>query len=422
MDTRRQFLKQASLLAVTSLLPAGFARALSGSQIPKSDKFTLGVASGDARSDSVILWTYYEGIYPLKVCVWADDRKGIWADAKRGDGGFVQMEIHGLRSYTRYRYAFSEIGFDGQLVAQSVVGYFKTAPAKDALVSLKFGAVSCIKYWYEPVILEQAARENLDFFMFNGDNSYNDGMVKLDEFRGRWGRTISKKGCLDVRRSTSMIATIDDHDIEDNFDMEQIDADKLAAGRKAFFEHMPMRRNVLEPNQVWRKLSWGRTLDIFVLDCRTERRPSRDQYISQAQMDWLKNGLAESTAMFKVIMNSVPITEYPLWFPMSHDRWQGFPRQRQEILEFIDNAQIMNLLWVSGDFHFSSLGRVSASGFGSTQIEVLAGPGAQISNQAAQPLKAYSQFDWVHVKNSYVTVECDVIHEKMEVVPHLLEW
>lgn len=421
MNTRRDFLKQASVLALTSLLPAGFARALVAKQVPLSDKFVLGVASADAMADRVILWTYYEGFYPLKVCVWTDDRKGIWADAIRGDGGYVQMEVQGLKPYTYYRYAFSEIDLDGQPIGQSQVGYFKTALAEGALQSIKLGAVSCVKYWFEPRVLEQAAKENLDFFIFNGDNSYNDGMHTVGDYRGRWAQTISMKGNRDLRRSTSMIATLDDHDIEDNFDAEHIDRNKLKAGLQTYFEHMPMRRNQENPNQVWRKLSWGKTLDIFVLDCRTERRPSQNQYVSRAQMNWLKQSLAGSTAMFKIIMNSVPITEYPVWFPMSHDRWQGFPQQRQEILSFIDELQIQNLLWLSGDFHFTSLGRVSALGLGATQTEALAGPGAQISNPAGLGLKAYSQFDWVHVKNSYLTINCDVTQQKMEVVPRFLE-
>ncbi|MEI6805423.1 MAG: alkaline phosphatase D family protein [Myxococcaceae bacterium] len=416
MNTRRQFLKQASMLAVTSLLPSGFVKAIS-----KSDKFALGVASGDAMSDSVILWTYYEGFYPLKVCVWTEDRKGIWADAIRGDGGFVQMEIKGLSPYTRYRYAFSEMSFDGQPIAQSVVGYFRTAPTSDALISMKFGASSCVKYLFEPTILEEAAKQDLDFFIHNGDNSYNDGMTTTDEYRGRWKTTLSKPGCLNLRRSMSMISTMDDHEIADDFDMESIAPKAYQIGRQSFFEHMPLRRNLDYPDRIWRKLSWGRTLDVFVLDCRSERLPSQNQYISRAQMDWLKSSLSESTAMFKIIMNSVPITEYPMWFLMKHDRWQGYPEQRTEILEHIDSAQIKNLLWVSGDFHFGSYGRVSVSGPGATQMEVLAGPGAQRPNFLGGPLRAYSQFDWLHFRNNYITIHCDVDSEKMEVVPHLLE-
>lgn len=386
-----------------------------------TSSFKLGVASGDAGPDRVYLWTYYSGANSLKVCAWTEDRQGIWSDAPVRDGGYVQVEVSGLKPGTRYRYAFSEIDSGRQVIGQSPVGYFRTALPENTLETVRFGAVSCIKYLYEPVLLEQAAREKLDLFLFNGDNSYNDGMVTQQEFRERWQETISKKGHLELRGAFGMIATIDDHDIENNFDREQIDPVKFNNGLAAFFEHMPMRRNPEEPGRVWRKLSWGQTLDIFVLDCRTERHPSQGQYISLAQMSWLKQELLASKAMFKVIMNSVPITEYPSWFVMAHDRWQGFPEQRKEILEFIDDHEIKNLLWLSGDFHFTSQQRVSSEGPGSSQIEVLAGPGAQISNRAWHPLKLYKQFDWVHVKNSYLVVECNVERGEILVEPKFLD-
>lgn len=418
MLTRRNWLKQASFLTAVTLFPMRILRAGTPDRVPVSDKFPLDVAAGDVDSSSAILWTYYEGFYPLRVCVWTGQEEPIWQEATRMDGGFVQLEISGLLSNRRYQYAFFETGFRGQdLVARSIIGSFKSAPDPEELVPLKFGAVSCVKHLFEPVILEHAgARTDLDFFLHNGDNSYNDGMVTLNEFRSRWAKTLGKKGSRMLRRSTGMIAALDDHEIEDNFNVEAIEQNKLMAGKRAFFEHMPMRRNPQSRDQIWRKLSWGKTADIFVLDCRTERVSSEEQYISPAQMRWLKTGLLESKAMFKVIMNPVPIGEYA-HFPLRYDRWEGFPRQREEILRHIDFHQIKNLLWVSGDFHFASLGRVSYDGPGSEQMEVLAGPGAQIPNVAGLSMKLSSRFDWIHVRNNYVTIACDVKNERFEIEP-----
>ena len=92
-------------------------------------------------------------------------------------------------------------------------------------------------------------------------------------------------------------------------------------------------------------------------------------------------------------------------------------------MEFIDSIGIPNLLWLSGDFHFTSLGRVSNSvGPGYTQREALAGPGAQISNRMGHLLKLSSQFDWVHVANSYLVINCNVEREHMEITPRFLGW
>ena len=101
-------------------------------------------------------------------------------------------------------------------------------------------------------------------------------------------------------------------------------------------------------------------------------------------MNWLKEGLRNSPARFKLIMNSVPISDFPGFFDAApEDRWEGYPAQRQEILSFIDVEEIGGVLWVAGDFHLASVQRVSVSGAGEKQHEILVGPGAQVGNPLA---------------------------------------
>ena len=77
--------------------------------------------------------------------------------------------------------------------------------------------------------------------------------------------------------------------------------------------------NAAAPDRIWRSFRWGHSAEVFVLDCRGERRPStrsvnptrESVYISRAQMDWLKAGLRASPAVFKFIVNSVPIYGRP---------------------------------------------------------------------------------------------------------------
>lgn len=151
---------------------------------------------------------------------------------------------------------------------------------------------------------------------------------------------------------------------------------------------------------------------MFVLDCRSERRPStRDdddaQYISPAQMDWLKAGLLESRAVFKIIVNSVPISNFPALLDLAHnDRWEGYAAQRTEILTHIDEHEIQGVLWVAGDFHLASIGRVSMSGPGSHATEILVGPGAQVPNPLVLTLAA-PQFEWASGVNNYATLRLD---------------
>ena len=50
--------------------------------------------------------------------------------------------------------------------------------------------------------------------------------------------------------------------------------------------------------------------DIFILDARSYRSLTAGTYLGRQQMDWLKSELENSKAPFKVIMNSIPITDF----------------------------------------------------------------------------------------------------------------
>jgi phosphodiesterase/alkaline phosphatase D-like protein len=122
---------------------------------------------------------------------------------------------------------------------------------------------------------------------------------------------------------------------------------------------------------VWQSFRWGLTAEFIVLDCRTERKPSTmfsndPIYISKEQMAWLKERLRTSPCHFKVVLNSVPITDMPTipWDFASNDRWEGYPAQRDELLGFIAEHDIANVWFLSGDFHTCFVSYVEPNGAG----------------------------------------------------------
>ena len=129
-------------------------------------------------------------------------------------------------------------------------------------------------------------------------------------------------------------------------------------------------------------------------------------------MAWLKDGLRRSDAKFKLLMNSVPISDFPGFFDVApEDRWEGYPAQREEILRFIDDEGIGGVLWVAGDFHLASVQRVSVGGAGQGQNEILVGPGAQVGNPLAIGLSLREQFDWSSTRNNYTIISLDPVAE-----------
>lgn len=390
---------------------------------PESAAFALGVASGDVTPAAAILWTRYDGILPLRLYVWQMSPSGaVYVrevasdDVVPADGGFVQAEVTGLAPGGRYRFAFVELDGDTR-VGRSKVGRFRSAPDEDALSPVVFGATSGTENSHSFETLERAGeRIDLDFFVLLGDTTYNDGAETVDDYRAMWAQNLATPGYLALGSSTSLLATWDDHETINNWDAETVDPALLAAARQVTFENLPIRRFDAEPDRLWRSVRWGRTAEIFVLDCRGERIPSLGEYVSREQLDWLKAGLADSPAVFKVIVNSVPIGDFPLVFDAAmNDRWEGFPEQREEILAHIDDNAIAGVIWLSGDFHLASLGRVAESGLGATQLEILSGPGGQTQNPLWSILYA-PQFDWASGTNNYTAIHLDPVTRQVRVV------
>jgi phosphodiesterase/alkaline phosphatase D-like protein len=379
--------------------------------------FPLGVASGDVTADAAILWTRHAGTAALALAVWEDTATGPQPvglyPAARADGGFVHVDLAGLAAGARYHFAFVETS-NGQPTQRSAVGRFRAALAADAIEPVTFGAVACTSNGRAMATLERAGeRGDLDLFCLLGDTTYNDGSRTRSDFRGRWAQNLGTAGYRGVRAATSLLATWDDHEITNDWNPETINRTTLANGTAAFFEHLPIRRQASAPDRVYRSVRWGLTAEFFVLDSRSERRPSTRfsssaQYLSRAQMDWLKAGLLDSPCVFRVILNSVPITNFPGLFDiLAPDRWEGYPAARTEILSFVADQRIDGVLWVAGDFHLGSAGRLARSGLGADQIEVLVGPGAQVANILVGTLRNDPQFDFVTGTSNYTAIHLD---------------
>lgn len=394
--------------------------------VPLSDRFPLGIASGDVTSDAAILWTRYIGNETLHLVVRdVTGAEHVDEEVTVGGGDFVHAEVTGLNPGAAYVYTFYEVS-GMQRAARSEIGRFRAAIADEVVEPLVIGACCCTANGRRMETLERAgARTDLDTFLLLGDTTYNDGAETISEFRNKWAENLGTDGYLALRRSTSVMATWDDHEVTNNWDPETTPGAMVAAATRAMFDNLPLRRVSSSPDRLWKSIRWGHTAEIFVLDCRGERRPStrtmmNAEYISRDQMDWLKAGLQASPAVFKLIMNSVPIADLPGLFDFADaDRWEGYGAQRDEIVQFIDDQAIGGVLWLAGDIHLAYRGRLAASGPGSTQLEVLAGPGAQVPNPLSAALRSRPmQFDWASGVNNYLVLHLDPAGRTVRTVHH----
>ena len=366
------------------------------------DVFPYGIQTGDVTQNSVVISihsTISSATYILKEAS-TEENHLSWNDLDEQDivfeEGLYQSTIEGLHPDTAYNICVFSNGI------RSSVSRFRTAPDLSSMRNIIFGATSCLggnRPWPN---LSHAATQDYDFFCFLGDSVYADGSVTYDDYWYYWNRTLKQTGMQEVTSSTSIIATWDDHEVDNNWSYDDISTEQFLSALSAFRNAFPQSTG--PDGAIWRKLIWGKTLEVFVLDCRSERR--NDNYISTEQMEWLKDGLRTSKAQWKIILNSVPITDMEdlLGSAISRDRWQGYPESRTDILTFIEEEQISNILWVSGDFHYGMVSKISRIGdAGQNMYEVLTGPSGSGPSPLGELLVPTEQYlyghsNWCHTR------------------------
>jgi alkaline phosphatase D len=193
-------------------------------------------------------------------------------------------------------------------------------------------------------------------------------------------------------RNVSMYSQWDDHEIINDFgskwpywNLFTIDREGypniVSEGRNAFLYYSPLdssdnsnyTTNDRE-KRIHRSFNWGKDLDLFIIDARSYRSQnhiadtpdSNKTMLGEEQLQWLKQELSNSNATWKVISSDVPIS-IPTGSNTSilgRDGWAngnetnnysyytGFESELTDILEFIDNQQIKNVVFITTDVHF----------------------------------------------------------------------
>lgn len=357
--SRRDLLRSAAALACLPLVPELGARQRPRRVRFPADPFALGVASGDARHDGIVLWT--------RLCPRPLDPDGgmdgtavdvtweVATDATmrtvvaRGTtqalpslGHAVHVECDQLAPDRWYWYRFRA----GD--ATSPTGRTRTLPATAAQPDrLRFAFASC--QHYEQGLFTAYAdmvRQDLDFVVHLGDYIYEyagkDGLVRkhaggklrtLADYRQRHAQYRSDPLLHGMHAHCPWFVTWDDHEVENNYadaisekkgvTPEQFLAQRAAAYR-AYYEAMPLRRTSLPDGpkmRLYRRASFGQLAELFVCDTRQHRsdqpngdgkkpltaaaRDPRNTLLGSEQKRWLCDGLAASRATWNVLAQQV---------------------------------------------------------------------------------------------------------------------
>jgi len=268
------------------------------------DRFTLGVASGCPRPDSIVLWTRLMGDdLPQRTTVqWELARDEQFADiAARGKAladsataHSVHVEVRGLAPSRWYWYRFTALG------GRSPPGRTRTAPRASANEALQFAIASCQRWDHgHYAAWRHMADENLDLVLFLGDYIYESApapatarrvrahegqgpSTTLPQYRARYAQYKSDPALQRMHAAAPWILVWDDHEVENDYandrgqDLAPGFLDRRAAAYQAYWEHQPFAPS-LRPRgpdmRIFDRYDWGRLARLHALDDRQYRDP-----------------------------------------------------------------------------------------------------------------------------------------------------
>ena len=238
---RRAFLRGLAALASAAAAPASAFESSSNAPKFTADPFSLGIASGDAGSDGVVLWTRLApdplngGGMPAEAVPvhWelASD-EGMRQVVRRGTAvarpewaHSVHVELEGLAPDRWYWYRFRS----GD--AESPIGRTRTMPERGASPErLRFAFASC--QHLETGLFtayEHMAKDDVDLVVHLGDYIYEgaEGLstirrhlgpkcTKLEHYRTRYGQYKSDPLLRAMHAQVPWIVTPDDHEFANN--------------------------------------------------------------------------------------------------------------------------------------------------------------------------------------------------------------
>jgi alkaline phosphatase D len=386
-----------------------------------------GIAVGDVTSQSALLWLRTDGpmmaqIEWAPVAAWDTLSKMATAVAPvarsplfttGSESDFtLAVPLEGLTPATRYRFYVSvgTKGREGTSTEARVAarGEFTTLPDAKSHVPVTFawsgdlgGQQRCRRGAAGYPIFDVMRAQQLDFFLFLGDTIYSDDVcpsplnepgadfraTTLAEYRARHRYQRGAEALRRFLETTPVYAIWDDHEVRNNF-AGPFDS-QMPAGRQALREYWPVRVASDDPHRLYRTVRAGADLDVFILDTRQYRSPNADRdgpaktMLGERQLQWLLRGLNGSTATWKVIVTTVPLS-IPKGGGASvpgNDGWAGgpdgtgFERERQAIVDYILGQKMKNVVFLAGDVHYVQANAYDPNGDGVPDFhEFIAGP------------------------------------------------
>src|SRR4029079_16170818 len=386
-----------------------------------------GLAWDEVRSESALLWLRTDGPMAVQfewapVAAWDVASKMATAVAPvartplfttgQETDFTLAVPIEGLIPATRYRYYVfvgtkgregtpteARVAARGEFTTLADVG--NQAPVTYAWSGDLGGQGRCRRGAAGYPIFDVMRAQQLDFFLFLGDTMYSDSLcasppnepgadflaTTLAEYRARHRYQRGAEALRRFLERVPVYVLLDDHEVRNNFS-GPFDP-QMPVGRQALREYWPIPVTTDDSNRLYRTIRVGADLELFLLDTRQYRSRNAEKdgpgktMLGEGQLQWLLSGLTESTATWKVIVTTVPLS-IPKGGGASipgNDGWaggrdgSGFERERQVIVDTILGRRIKNVVFLAGDVHHVQANAYDPNGDGASDFhEYVVGP------------------------------------------------
>ncbi len=415
----------ASIPIVSLLLAVNYSTAVAGVDAPVMEQ---GIQFGDLAPGRAIVWSRADR--PARMMVeYAFNEKFAHSRLIRGTYALEASDFtarQDLIGLPDGKDVYVKVWFEDLTNARSksepVTGRFHTIGKRDD-IRFVWGGDTAGQGWgineaFGGMKIYEAMRQvEPQFFIQSGDSVYSDGPIPeskpaengqiwtnlvtpevskvaetLNEFRGRYKYNLLDNNLRRFNAEVPQIWQWDDHEVVNNWSStKDLSADPryteknvptlIARATKAFHEYAPMRpHNAEESERIYRKLSYGKLLDVFVLDMRSYRGPNtanvqtqestETSFLGETQLAWLKAEMKNSKATWKVISADMPIglnigdgtvdnipNGTPRWEAIANGN-NGLAAGREletaRLLSFIKHEHINNIVWLTADVHYAA--------------------------------------------------------------------
>jgi alkaline phosphatase D len=398
---KRQVGLAAAVAAILAMLPATASAA----------KFQYGVASAEASSSSIVLWTRAPATGKVQVDVAQNPafRKAATrtTSATASHDNTVRVKVTGLKPGSRYYYRFR------QGKSKSATGTFGTAPKSSSAGAFSFSfsgdadaqrAPGQTNPFYNNFEAYGSMAKERNAFNINlGDTIYSDsevppGIPTALTVADKWAKykqNLALPNLQKLRSSGTVFNQWDDHEFINDFTPPEMGNTIYRAGVSAFTDYMPT--GYKPATGLYRTVRWGKNGQLFFLDGRSFRSakasanhlcdnpdtgqpdfaptapqstrnafalviPSLARPVSQACLDKIndpnrsllgKAQLARFQADVKASTAKwkIIVNEVAIqqFYVAPYDRWEGYEAERQTVLKTLSGLK--NVVVLTTDQH-----------------------------------------------------------------------